>query len=424
MMQEWNVNYERIESEAEEAVEKAEQKQDRESNLLQAIRALGDDVSIRQLLEKRASEAGQERAEAERELDQLRNRANEMQDYLCQLQSDNCSSADVLRQLQELGEDVSEGVALLEERQMMIDHCTEVLQRVMEMLGLSSGNLDKPSFGASGGGNGGTAEAAAELPPEEERKSPAEQFRNSLKAEIDSKPVSSCCGVLTHGALPSGYEQMISSRIAEGTPDSRKLFLQQVGKLVIQNSENPVEAGAYYAPMTTLLHPRGVYYNAAADAQNLRGAGTTYFHELGHMIDHVAVEGENRLSQSEAFKNALVADGRRVKQFVSGMNETQRETFLNGIRKHTAHSCSDLLDAVTDGEIHGWYGHERDYWRVDGNLQAEAFAHFFEASMGCPSKERLLRNVFPNAYREYDRLVRTALDAGDYREKERQVTDR
>lgn len=67
----------------------------------------------------------------------------------------------------------------------------------------------------------------------------------------------------------------------------------------------------------------------------------------------------------------------------------KQTAFLTRIRQDSAHSFSDLIDATTNGQLHGNYGHSRNYWTRPGNLQAEAFAHFFEASMGDQGKLEL-----------------------------------
>ena len=76
-----------------------------------------------------------------------------------------------------------------------------------------------------------------------------------------------CLGVLTQGSTPDGYIAVI---------------------LMIQDSEYPPDQTAHYSPGNYIGHSRGVYYNAASDMTNPRGAGTTYFHELAHMIDHAS----------------------------------------------------------------------------------------------------------------------------------------
>lgn len=72
---------------------------------------------------------------------------------------------------------------------------------------------------------------------------------------------------------------------------------------------------------------------------------------------------------------------------------------------HYAHSFSDLIDWLAKGEIHGIYSHPRDYWKKSGSLPKEAFAHFFEASMGGGEKLNLLSNMFPNAYKSFLEII-------------------
>ena len=87
------------------------------------------------------------------------------------------------------------------------------------------------------------------------------------------------------------------------------------------------------------------------------------------------------------------------------MPSEQQTAFLTRIRSDSAHSFSDLIDATTNGQLHGSYGHSRDYWSRSGNLQAEAFAHFFEASMGESDKLELLANFFPTAFGVFSTLI-------------------
>ena len=58
-----------------------------------------------------------------------------------------------------------------------------------------------------------------------------------------------------------------------------------------------------------------------------------------------------------------------------------------------------------NGQLHGNYGHSRNYWTRPGNLQAEAFAHFFEASMGDQGKLELLANFFPTAFGIFSSMI-------------------
>lgn len=212
-------------------------------------------------------------------------------------------------------------------------------------------------------------------------------------------------GVWVNGKAPAGYAEAITARYENAEPTVRKVFDRFVEKLVIHDGDYPTSQTPHYAPLGCEGHPRGVYYNAGADANNPRGAGSTYFHELGHMIDHTAADCQGYLSNTEEFRNALIADGEQVLQLFQQQDALGQNNFLRCIYQDAAHSFSDLIDATTGGQLSGRYGHSRDYWQQDGNLQAEAFAHFFEASMGGGWKLELLSNMFPTAFGIFSEMM-------------------
>lgn len=212
-------------------------------------------------------------------------------------------------------------------------------------------------------------------------------------------------GVWVNGKVPAGYPEMITARYENALPNVRKVFDRFAEKLVIHDADYPTGQTPHYAPLGSEGHPRGVYYNAGADANNPRGTGSTYFHELGHMIDHTAIDCQGYLSNTEEFRNALIADGQQVLQMFQQQDIVGQNNFLRYIYQDAAHSFSDLIDATTNGQLSGRYGHSRDYWQRDGNLQAEAFAHFFEASMGGGWKLELLSNMFPTAFGIFSEMI-------------------
>ena len=214
-----------------------------------------------------------------------------------------------------------------------------------------------------------------------------------------------CLGVLTRGNIPDGYLNVISTRHENGETGVRRVFDHFTNQMVIQNANYPPNQTAHYSPLNYEGHRRGVYYNATSDMTNPRGAGTTYFHELAHMIDHAATGYQGNLSSSPEFGNALIEDGQRILSLYNNLTPERQNAFLNRIRGDSAHSFSDLIDATTNGQLHGSYGHSREYWTRPGNLQAEAFAHFFEASMGDPDKLELLSNFFPTAFGIFTTMI-------------------
>jgi len=218
-----------------------------------------------------------------------------------------------------------------------------------------------------------------------------------------------CLGVYTKGTIPDGYISIIEERYNNARPNVRNVFDLFAVQLQIQDSTYPSTQTAHYSPTHSIGHQRGVYYNATLDMNNPRGAGTTYFHELAHMIDHASTGYDGNLSQSPEFREALIEDGQRVLRLYNNLPAEQQASFLARIRADSAHSFSDLIDATTNGQLHGSYGHTREYWSHPGNLQAEAFSHFFEASMGDEEKLSLLANFFPRSFLIFSNLIDSIL---------------
>ncbi len=214
-----------------------------------------------------------------------------------------------------------------------------------------------------------------------------------------------CLGVLTRGNIPDGYLDIISQRHENGEAGVRKVFDHFTNQMLIQDANYPPNQTAHYSPMNYEGHRRGVYYNATSDMTNPRGAGTIYYHELAHMIDHASTGYQGNLSNTPEFGNALVQDGQRILNLYNGLSPERQNAFLTRIRSDSAHSFSDLIDATTNGQLSGSYGHSREYWTRSGNLQAEAFAHFFEASMGSEEKLEMLANFFPTAFGVFSTMI-------------------
>lgn len=113
----------------------------------------------------------------------------------------------------------------------------------------------------------------------------------------------------------------------------------------------------------------------------------------------------SHIQDTPEFAEALVEDGQRILSLYNNLPVEKQTAFLTRIRQDSAHSFSDLIDATTNGQLHGNYGHSRNYWTRPGNLQAEAFAHFFEASMGDQGKLELLANFFPTAFGIFSSMI-------------------
>ena len=221
----------------------------------------------------------------------------------------------------------------------------------------------------------------------------------------NATPVS-CCGVrVNSGAIDLNYLNHLEARYSIANPIVRNVYDKYASVVVIQ-SVNSNET-AHYLPSSRLDYPRGIYYNAESDNTNPRGRGVTFYHEVGHMIDNAATDFNGYISNNREFGDALRQDGQNVLEAYNSLTPERRQSFTDRIRQDSSHSLSDLLDATTGGVVRGRYGHDRDYWSGDGNLEAEAFAHFFEAEMGDADKRALLARFFPNAYNVFSRVIQS-----------------
>lgn len=175
----------------------------------------------------------------------------------------------------------------------------------------------------------------------------------------------------------------------------------------VQFEDDHYEGTAYYSPSSGKIS-----LNVDADAQNPKGAGTTYFHEVGHMIDHKSGSGK-WLSSNSQYGLALRSDVENHISSVMDIHSCSREQAydiiseeLEGIENH---SLSDMFGSMTNCQCQGDWGHRPGYWNADPEAYAkEAFAHMFEASIGSPEKVQRIQKYFPRAYSVFESIIRRA----------------
>ena len=192
-----------------------------------------------------------------------------------------------------------------------------------------------------------------------------------------------------------------------------------------------------------------------------KGEGDTWFHELGHNIDHLCAKGSGCHSaewRSGAFPKELrneadtyidatkAAMGDTVAQMVeAGDADGLRDIGLLGfadwvtikyrggdlaeaVKKPTKatakklvareisaltdrekHAVSDMFDGATRGTCKDGWGHARSYW-IDGEdeaLATEAFAEMFAADIASPAALGKIKEYFPKSYALYREILRS-----------------
>ncbi|MDO4327119.1 MAG: hypothetical protein Q4E24_13985 [bacterium] len=153
---------------------------------------------------------------------------------------------------------------------------------------------------------------------------------------------------------------------------------------------------------------RGIRLNWKKDKTNIRGKYTTTFHEMGHCIDRAA----GGLSYRTPYlKEALENDFQSlVNEFMKEYNVSQKEAYNmigDALQEDKYHSISDIVGGLTENACIGKYGHSVSYWKeVDNAIEAEAFAHFYEAfARNDVEKIEALSQMFPTAEKEFMNLL-------------------
>lgn len=255
------------------------------------------------------------------------------------------------------------------------------------------GSISSMHFGASASYAGGSRSAREQelLRYENEAQTQAQMYHALAGGEVSSS---------------AQHRQAIAKRLfSASNPFVLNLYNKHAAS--VQFEDDHYEGTAYYSPSSGKIS-----LNVDADAQNPKGAGTTYFHEVGHMIDHKSGSGK-WLSSNSQYGLALRSDVENHISSVMDIHSCSREQAydiiseeLEGIENH---SLSDMFGSMTNCQCQGDWGHRPGYWNADPEAYAkEAFAHMFEASIGSPEKVQRIQKYFPRAYSVFESIIRRA----------------
>jgi hypothetical protein len=148
--------------------------------------------------------------------------------------------------------------------------------------------------------------------------------------------------------------------------------------------------------------------NLEKDAVNPRGSYKTLFHEMSHNIDNFF----GNISNDKVFEQLLINDFNDVlKKYKRCYNVTDDQAYkeISKAMKQSPKmgSISDLVGGITKNKCVGKYKHPDNYWKHEGKLTAEAFAHFGSASIRKDMEElSYINDMFPNAYDYFKMIVK------------------
>lgn len=207
------------------------------------------------------------------------------------------------------------------------------------------------------------------------------------------------CKLRNDSGIEKEYYNILKEKFSHGSKAAKHLFAKYAGGETIDVSM--FEGTAHFNTKTKKI---SMHYKA--DMSNIRGAGTTWYHEHGHLID----DSLGMVSRDENFKELLEQDTFQYR--ITYGKEHNLKTYdkvdraisndLQDIRKDSA--ISDLLDGLTGGNIRGCAGHSIDYWNNQENITSEAFAHMFEAQFD-EAHYKEMQKYFPKSLQYFEKKL-------------------
>lgn len=224
---------------------------------------------------------------------------------------------------------------------------------------------------------------------------------NGQKNDIMESDLSTFkCKLRNDTDIDKEYYNILKEKFSHGNKAAKHLFTKYASGETIDVSM--YEGTAHFNTKTKKI---SMHYKA--DMSNIRGAGTTWYHEHGHLID----DSLGMVSRDEHFKELLEQDTFQYR--IKYGKEHNLKTYdkvdraisndLQDIRRHSA--VSDLLDGLTKGNIRGCAGHSIDYWDNQENITSEAFAHMFEAQFD-EVHYKEMQKYFPKSLEYFEKKLK------------------
>lgn len=207
------------------------------------------------------------------------------------------------------------------------------------------------------------------------------------------------------------YEEYLRYRYENAVDENTKKFYEKYLEN-IRIKDDDYDETAYYNGFWNHIK-----YNIDDDSTDPRGVGSTYYHEVGHLVDDQSdLFGYTSTDNSYDFYEKLNEDlDNYIDKIMDDKGYTDKQDAYDDLSDwlwddpDMKNGVSDIVLGLTDGEAGGKWGHSDDYYN-SRSISKEAFAHFFEAGMETDSKKLdYLKEVFPTAYEEYQKMLEDEL---------------
>ena len=205
--------------------------------------------------------------------------------------------------------------------------------------------------------------------------------------------------------MDKNYYSIVKNKFSHGSENAKRAFNKFVPQDSVADADAEYFGTPHYDPRT-----KKIRMNYLADSQNERGNGATWYHEHEHLMDDAA----GQISNDQTFWALLTTD--RLAYTKAYGKEHHLGTFdkvdqairgdLSSMRKHSG--VSDILQAITGGNISGVAGHDLSYWSVNENITSEAFAHMFESQFDAV-RYREMKKYFPQSLAYFEKMLQEAV---------------
>lgn len=201
------------------------------------------------------------------------------------------------------------------------------------------------------------------------------------------------------------YEEIIQYRYENAVSDvCKKIYENYASCILVMNSTNEKITDKYYTAFNIVI------IDKEEDALNETGYGSTYFHEVGHLIDDFSHNlGMTSNDRKYDFAEVLRSDFENYVSKIQDENGCSQEEAYAKISEYLwsdedmTSAVSDIIMALTDRKAGGKYGHDS---LSEAELEREAFADFFDAGMSYKTKKlEYVKEIFPNAYEVFEQML-------------------
>lgn len=206
------------------------------------------------------------------------------------------------------------------------------------------------------------------------------------------------------------FRNEVTAKIRNGdlSAAAKKLYAAVGSKCVVASNE--YTGIASYSPSLGAIR-----FHLQEDLNNPCGTLSTYFHEIGHMIDHKTFD-DRRLSDDVSFVDALRQDCENYISYTQNRFGCSREDAYYHIRMELSADqnlyadVSDIMGSLTECRCQNLWGHSLRYWHdKPERMQREAFANMFSVSMGSEQRIQIMKKYFPAAYSRFVTIMEDAM---------------